>query len=89
MLKISHAGKSGKCILLKLEGRVGGPWVDELRQICETLLGKGRKLTLDLGDVSFADQEGVTVLDDFKSRGVALINCSPFVDKQLKSPQLD
>ena len=89
MLKISPTGKSGKSISLKLEGRVIGAWVDELRQICETLLGKGRKLTLDMGDVSFADQEGVTVLADFKSRGVTLINCSPFVDKQLKSSQLD
>jgi ABC-type transporter Mla MlaB component len=85
MLKISQAGKANQCVTLKLEGRVVGPWVEELRQVCETLLSEGRKLKLDLTDVAFADADGVVVLTDFRSRGVALRNCSPFVDEQLRS----
>ena len=89
MLKISQAGKADHSVTLKLEGRVVGPWVGELRQVCETLLSEGRALKLDLTDVTFADASGVSVLSSFKSRGVTLSNCSPFVEEQLKSPITD
>ena len=59
MLKISQAGKADYCVTLKLEGRVVGPWVSELRQVCETHLSEGRSLKLDLTDVTFADADGV------------------------------
>ena len=85
MLKISQAGKANHSVILKLEGRVVGPWVGELRQVCETLLTEGRALKLDLADVTFADTSGVAVFSSFKSRGVTLTNCSPFVEEQLKS----
>jgi hypothetical protein len=85
MLKISQSGKGNHSITLKLEGRVVGPWVGELRRVCETLLTEGRALKLDLADMTFADADGVTVLTGFKTRGVTLKNCSPFVDEQLRS----
>jgi len=85
MLKISQAGKANHSVTLKLEGRVVGPWVGELRQVCETLLSEGRELQLDLTDVTFADVDGVGMLTGFKSRGVILNNCSPFVEEQLRS----
>jgi ABC-type transporter Mla MlaB component len=85
MLKISQVGPANHSVILKLEGRVVGPWVGELRQVCETLLTEGRTLKLDLTDVTFADADGVAVLTDFKTRGVTLKSCSPFVDEQLRS----
>jgi anti-anti-sigma regulatory factor len=85
MLKISQFGKANHSVTLKLEGRVVGPWVDELRQICELTLSERRKLKLDLTDVSYVDANGVGLLSGFKSRGVSLENCSPFVDEQLKA----
>ena len=66
MLKISQAGKANHSVTLKLEGRVVGPWVGELRQVCETLLTEGRALKLDLADVTFADASGVAALTSFK-----------------------
>ena len=89
MLRISQAGKANRSVTLKLEGRVVGLWVGELRQVCETLLTEGRLLKLDLADVTFADASGVTVLSSLKSRGVTFTNCSPFVEEQLKSPITD
>ena len=86
MLKISQAGKANHSVTLKLEGRVVGPWVGELRQVCEALLTEGRVLRLDLADVTFADADGVEVLSSLKSRGVRFTNCSPFVEEQLKRP---
>ena len=85
MLKISQVGKGNHSVTLKLEGRVVGPWVGEFRQVCETYLSEGRALKLDLADVTFADADGVAVLTGFKTRGVTLKDCSPFVDEQLRS----
>jgi ABC-type transporter Mla MlaB component len=85
MLKISE-GKSGKqTVTFRLEGRVVGPWVVELRQMCEPLVNEGRKLALDLTEVSFADEQGLTLLSSLKARGIKLLNPAPFVEEQLKS----
>jgi ABC-type transporter Mla MlaB component len=85
MLKISQVGTANHSVKLKLEGRVIGPWVGELLQVCETHLAEGRKLKLDLADVSYVDADGVAALIGLKSRGVTVTNCSPFVEEQLKS----
>jgi hypothetical protein len=85
MLKISQTGTPNRSVTLKLEGRVVGPWVGELCRICEPLLAEDRALNLDLAEVSYVDEEGVTALNRFKSGGVKLKNCSPFVEQQIKS----
>jgi ABC-type transporter Mla MlaB component len=85
MLKISRIGAADHSVTLKLEGRVAGQWVDELSRICELVLGERCQLKLDLADVSFADTSGVSLLSSFKSRGVELQDCSPFVREQLKA----
>ena len=85
MLKISETKKANQSVTLQLEGRVVGPWVDELRQICEPLLASGTKLTLDLADVSFADESGVVLLKGLERRGSMLFSPSPFLAEQLKT----
>jgi len=89
MLRISEAPSNKQTITLRLEGQVVGEWVGELRQVCETLLTKGRAVKLDLADVAFADAAAVAMLSNFNSRGVTFANCSPFLEKQLKSPVTD
>jgi hypothetical protein len=85
MLKISDAGSPSHSVTLKLEGRVVGPWVEELRRVCEPILAEERFLKLDLAEVSYVDAEGVATLNGFKARGVKLKNCSPFVEQQIKT----
>ncbi len=85
MLKISEGRKNTQTITLQLEGRVVGPWVDELQAICEPLVGNGRKLALDMGEVSFADESGVALLANLRARGVELNKMSAFFEEQLKS----
>ena len=85
MLKISESKSVKQTITLRLEGRVVGLWVSELQQICEPLVTGGSKLALDLTEVSFADQNGVTLLSSLKTRGIKLLNLAPFVEEQLKS----
>lgn len=88
MLKISQAGKINRSVTLKLEGRVVGPWVDELKQVCEPLVKSGCSLSLDLAEVTFADEGGVALLVNLRARGVKPLSRMPFVEEQLKSASL-
>lgn len=88
MLKISESKSAKKTTTLRLEGRVIGPWVDELKQVCEPRLKDGGSLVLDLTDVTFADEGGIAFLTNLRARGVKLLRAMPFVEEQLKSARL-
>jgi anti-anti-sigma regulatory factor len=64
-----------------------GPWVEELRRVCDETAGENghrvNRLVLDLADVLFVDADGVALLRRLAARHT-LINCSPFVAEQLK-----
>jgi len=83
MLKIVVTEPEGDGAILRLEGQIIGPWVDELQRACERLLGASC-LTLDLSNVSFVERRGVELLRSLGTRGVPLLHCSPFVAEQLK-----
>jgi hypothetical protein len=85
MLRIVALERSGDGATLRLEGRVIGPWVDELRRSCERYLATGATLTLDLGDVAFVERDGVRLLQNLVDGGVAVVNCPAFVCEQLKA----
>jgi hypothetical protein len=85
MLKIVTVARENGPFVLRLEGRVIGPWVEELRRSCERTLATGTGLSLDLSHVSFLDRDGVELLRTLRTRDVALVNCSPFVAEQLKA----
>jgi len=85
MLKITPAEPVNHAVILRLEGRVVGPWVAELQTSCDEVLTEGRLLKLDLADVEFMDAQGVALLSSLRSRGVALLECPPFATEQLKA----
>ncbi len=85
MLKIVLSETSRNSPTLQLEGQVVGPWVEELRRSCETVLSTGAKLILDLSEVSFLDRDGVDLVRSLTNRNVALLNCSRFVVEQLRA----
>ena len=78
MLRISEAEADGKATL-KLEGRVAGPWVQELQSAAENWLTRGFALSLDVSGVTFADTGGVTLLRQLRLRAVKVCGASPFV----------
>ncbi len=86
MLRISSTEGGSHTVTLRLEGRIAGPWVAELREACERRVAAAGSLKLDLAEVSFVDQEGVELLSELRLRGVLLVECSPFVEEQLKGP---
>lgn len=70
---------------LRFEGRLVGPWVKEASQVCERLLEANHLLNLDLADLSYLDRAGAILLVDLRTRGVCLLNGSPFLEEQLKT----
>jgi hypothetical protein len=85
MLRISLVGESVGDLTLRLEGRVVGPWIAELREACRKVLGEKRGLTLDLSEVMFASREGVALLLALKAQGVVLSACPPFLSLELNA----
>ena len=84
MLRISIVESSPEASTLRLEGRVIGPWVDELSRLCASLLKERASVTLDLSGVSFVDGDGLDLFRELRTHRVVLQNCSPLVNEQLK-----
>ena len=85
MLRITVVESSSEAIRLRVEGRVTGRWVEELRRSCDLhALSDGIPLILDLADVSFVDPAGIELLKELRGRCVTLLSPSPFVAEQLK-----
>ena len=82
MLRIDTREEPGRTIL-RLEGRVIGAWVNQVRRSCRDALGRGGHVTLDLGAVSFVDVDGIVLLRELGPE-VALTNTTPFVAAQLE-----
>ncbi len=83
MLRIDTI-EDGRQLILRLEGRVIGAWVEEVRRSCSEALRRGVPLTLDLRAVSFVDTDGIVLLRELASRQVGLANTTPFVAAQLE-----
>lgn len=84
MLRIHISDAERETATIRLEGRVIGPWVDEVRRVCEGILAHGTRLVLDLSAVAFVGQEGIELFRALRERHVVFRNCSPFVGAQLK-----
>jgi anti-anti-sigma regulatory factor len=80
VLKIT-VDENPEAIVLKIEGRLAGPWVEELDRVWEqTSLGlKQRNLTLDLREITFADAGGIRTLRAIYSQtGASLLAGTPW-----------
>ena len=88
MLRVSEIEQNGEFATLRLEGRLVGRLVIEVEALCEKHLLNGHRLKLDLADLSFADRAAIAILQGLRNRGVALTNCSPFLNEELKQTLL-
>ena len=84
MLRISVITDSDQNTRLQIEGWLVGPWVEELRRLSSKALSESKGLTLDLERLLFVDSDGVALLRELSTRNVAQLNCSPFIQQQLK-----
>jgi anti-anti-sigma regulatory factor len=65
-------------VVLTLSGRLDAEHVAEV----ETLIGaeeKGRRIILDLKDMTLTGQDGIDFLTRCEAADIALVNCDPYV----------
>jgi anti-anti-sigma regulatory factor len=85
VLKIFITDTIDQLVMLRLDGRISGRWVELLQGTCKVPLRKGTRVSIDLKNVSFADRDGIALLMDLKERGFELLNPSPFIAGQIES----
>ena len=84
MLRITEITDGGPGVLLKLEGKLRGPWVEVLSRVCSELSrGKPRVIRLDLSAVTFLDEAGTRLLRELMQGGAA-VTASRFVAELLR-----
>lgn len=73
--------KTSDAVVLKLEGSVTGPWVEELQKAWKMSaeMAAGEPVSIDLAAVSFLDESGRGLLQRMKRDGVALNGGSSFL----------
>ena len=73
MLRITVVESSEIAVTLRVEGRITGPWVEELRTVCNVHTSSDDvQLSLDLADIAFVDTAGVSLLKELRSRGIVV-----------------
>jgi hypothetical protein len=83
MLRISRIESYAGEVILRLEGKLIGPWVNELKSCCAIISKEGLRLSLDMTDVSFADRKGVALLRALQKSEVVLEGCPPLISEEL------
>ena len=101
MLRITVVDLSDSVVVLRVEGRIVGCWVEELRRTCAAhafaahtfaahTFADEVQLSLELSDVSFVDAAGIALLKELRSGGADLIRPTPFIAESLKDgPSFD
>jgi hypothetical protein len=83
MLRITCIAEDEKSATLKLEGWAIGPWVDELRNACESYGARRHTVILDFSDVRFADRLGIQTLKALSHQRVLFVGMSTFLSALL------
>ena len=83
MLKITEIAWNDSGRTFKLEGKLLGPWVDELRNVCTQPLERLEQVGLDLAAVTFVNAAGAELLRKLIRQGIIITQCSAFVAELL------
>ena len=78
MLKITRAGNGE--VVFKLSGRMGAENVGELERLFSAEVG-GRRVVLDLKDLTLVDQDAVSFLRRCEADSLQLSNCPAYIRK--------
>ena len=87
MLKITEIARSDAGRTFKLEGKLLGPWVDELRNVCTQPLERLEQVGLDLAAVTFVNAAGAELLRKLVRQGIIITQCSAFVAELLHAEE--
>ncbi len=70
---------------LRLEGKLCGPWVEEVQNCFDQAAGQTRVVHLDLGRVLFVDDAGASLLRRLLACGATVVACSSYVAELLRT----
>jgi len=70
--------------IIKLEGKLVGPWVDEVSKACAAGADPSSRTKLDLSALFFVDGAGERLLRDLIARGIEVVACSSYVAELLR-----
>ncbi len=84
MLRITELATGDGGRALRLDGKLLGPWVPELRRACLRNGDRAPAAHLDLSALSFVDDDGLVALRELAEQGVVLAPCSPYVAALLR-----
>ena len=83
MLRVTQASTGENGAILKLEGKLIQPWVDEVSSLLnEGKLSDGSRL--DLSSLTFIDEAGANLLLRLLGQGFQIESCSPYVAELLQ-----
>jgi hypothetical protein len=85
MLRLSQIASTHRTQTIKLEGKLLGPWVDEVRQACLAGMDPCSRINLDLSALIFVDAAGERLLRDLIARGNKVLACSGYIAELLRS----
>ncbi len=80
MLKITKIDDEPEQVMLKVEGQLVAEWAGEMEAECRRCMASGRKVLLDLADVTLLDDRGIRMLKRIILDGVGLVNCSALIN---------
>ncbi|MGR9108122.1 MAG: hypothetical protein ACU843_14445 [Gammaproteobacteria bacterium] len=83
MLRISISQSAAGTVELVLEGRLAGPWVDELQAAVLATGMNPARIHLNLSCLQYADAAGIALLQRLATRGHHLEGPSPFMRELL------
>jgi anti-anti-sigma regulatory factor len=78
--------------VLKLEGKLSGPWVDELQSCWKEAVAEvahRKPIQIDMRGVSYLDPRGRKLLQRMEHEGAALTECSNFIRRLLHASGAD
>jgi len=87
LLRISQTDAATAGTKLLLEGKLIGPWVEELRLLCEPMVLSGESVEIDCAGIDFTDRDGLALLRGLQTRRAVLVNCSPYLQLQLRQDE--
>jgi ABC-type transporter Mla MlaB component len=79
MLKITALSTSNSENVLKLEGKLLEPWIEELEHSADREIESKKPLQLDLSGLHYADVPGMLALHRLIRRGATVVASSGFI----------
>jgi hypothetical protein len=82
MLKLTRSANGE--VVIKLSGRMGAENLGELEKLLISAEADGRRIVLDLKDLTLVDRDAVSFLERCEADGVRLENCPAYVREWIR-----